>query len=988
MCRKIMKKMIVITLFIGLFIRFPLGERVFSSESAAVEFVTPCVWELIMDYSEGLAAVKEKNFGGREGKYGFIDRFGKMKIAAQWDEAFSFSQGLAAVKKDGKWGYINQEGECVIPFQFGMAREFNEGIAVVQDAGTRKYGFIDMMGNIVVPLEYDVAYTFANGFGKVRMNERNGVPETYYIFDRNGVCNPDWSNIGEFSEGLAWAVGNAGRGYIDETGNLVIRINQGWGGPFCNGRAHISDSGGNQNYYITKNGNRITDVNYYRGGDFHQGYALVQEEGSRYPYGDFYIIDTDGNRLAKFENDSYAYSCDLKKVWIKDNSNFYSYRAYPYDYDGDIAALEGIRFHINKSSETSLVASKKENNEYKMGVLDKNFNVIIPFSYKELQALSDDYFKVRENYGSGRWGLIDKNNRFLDGYGDRYFNPPSEDRFRVYQIDEGYGIARLFDDGPLYRKETDTIGAAQAVNISVNGLPQKAYKVGNDVYVSVEELRRFGISVSVSKNRKVYQLTRQPSKNTLYVADLAEDNLNIYTSDAEVLVNGQSVDSLQIGQNVTVNINALYPLATVQQDKIYTHRPYMLNEGITWEWSTDLFDTYAYFVRGGLETYGLDGDIGIKIYHKDGRLLYQDDAATSCVFRNGLWEINYGYGGDPTPSRPTVHVNLQGEIVDSSEISPTPSPPPAEKKKEYPVPVYEYKDYWNGSLYGTTHSVPISTGLYADEAGNVVLNNPEWSWTEPFQDGTALVNVDGFYNPVGQICGGKWGLINPRGQYIVYPSWDGARRNDDGNIAVWLHGKHGIVDGQGNEMTPLEYDELYYGFDGSAIKVKQYAKYGLINAHNKILLPCLFDNIEKGGAQQYWVRYSGSDITGQGIIRLIDMPLLPGSVYLNGEKVPFDTPPLLINGRTMIPIRALFEKMGCIVSWTDETSTANIRKGEMEISIQQDKNTVIKNGEYLYSDTAAVNYNDRIYVPIRVISESIGCSVEYEETTGSVYIIY
>ena len=60
-----------------------------------------------------------------DGKWGFVDKDGEKVINPQYEDARSFANGFAAVKKNGLWGFINTEGKIVIEFQFDGARDFN-----------------------------------------------------------------------------------------------------------------------------------------------------------------------------------------------------------------------------------------------------------------------------------------------------------------------------------------------------------------------------------------------------------------------------------------------------------------------------------------------------------------------------------------------------------------------------------------------------------------------------------------------------------------------------------------------------------------------------------------------------------------------------------------------------------------------------------------------------------------------------------------------
>lgn len=79
-------------------------------------------------FADGWAAVK------KNGKWGFIDTAGEVRIAYQFDDALSFGQHLAAVQEGRYWGYISLEGKMVIPANFLEAKSFSGGSAPVRTA--------------------------------------------------------------------------------------------------------------------------------------------------------------------------------------------------------------------------------------------------------------------------------------------------------------------------------------------------------------------------------------------------------------------------------------------------------------------------------------------------------------------------------------------------------------------------------------------------------------------------------------------------------------------------------------------------------------------------------------------------------------------------------------------------------------------------------------------------------------------------------------
>lgn len=82
-------------------------------------------------FVDGLAAVRQALGTRTEGGWGFIDRQGEWVISPIYEDAYYFSEGLAAVRFDGRWGYLDTSGTIVISTSFEKASIFSEGLALV-----------------------------------------------------------------------------------------------------------------------------------------------------------------------------------------------------------------------------------------------------------------------------------------------------------------------------------------------------------------------------------------------------------------------------------------------------------------------------------------------------------------------------------------------------------------------------------------------------------------------------------------------------------------------------------------------------------------------------------------------------------------------------------------------------------------------------------------------------------------------------------------
>lgn len=109
-------------------------------------------------------------------------------------------------------------------------------------------------------------------------------------------------------------------------------------------------------------------------------------------------------------------------------------------------------------------------------------------------------------------------------------------------------------------------------------------------------------------------------------------------------------------------------------------------------------------------------------------------------------------------------------------------------------------------------------------------------------------------------------------------------------------------------------------------------------------------------------------------------------VILDGKQLQFDVPPQTIEWRTMVPMRVIFEELGAEVYWEDSTQTITAYKGSTTIVMQIGNKMLTKDGQQIEMDVPPLEIDGRTLVPVRAISESLGCNVSWIEDTQTVQI--
>ena len=111
------------------------------------------------------------------------------------------------------------------------------------------------------------------------------------------------------------------------------------------------------------------------------------------------------------------------------------------------------------------------------------------------------------------------------------------------------------------------------------------------------------------------------------------------------------------------------------------------------------------------------------------------------------------------------------------------------------------------------------------------------------------------------------------------------------------------------------------------------------------------------------------------------------TVFVNGKQLDFkNAQPVIVEGRTLVPMRDIFEALGLIVGWDGETKTVTGKKGVTNISLVIGKAKMTVNGSEQALDVPAQIIDGSTMVPLRAISNSVGCKVTWDQNTRTINI--
>ncbi len=153
--------------------------------------------------------------------------------------------------------------------------------------------------------------------------------------------------------------------------------------------------------------------------------------------------------------------------------------------------------------------------------------------------------------------------------------------------------------------------------------------------------------------------------------------------------------------------------------------------------------------------------------------------------------------------------------------------------------------------------------------------------------------------------------------------------------------------------------------------------------------------IEGQGLSPDYVVY-GSDLQlhyalrllGGGKARTISLLIGNTKARVSGAEFHLDVAPFIENNRTYVPLRFVSENMGALVTWEHEQKVASIKLGANTIELRPGELTAMVNGRPKSFDVPTILKEDRVFVPVRFVSENLGAKVDWLDGLNVVQVTH
>lgn len=242
--------------------------------------------------------------------------------------------------------------------------------------------------------------------------------------------------------------------------------------------------------------------------------------------------------------------------------------------------------------------------------------------------------------------------------------------------------------------------------------------------------------------------------------------------------------------------------------------------------------------------------------------------------------------------------------------------------------------------------------VFIDIAGQVC--SEAYDWLGDFSEGLCPVKTESGY-----------GYLDETFSLVIPAVWDSAGGFSDGFAPVSREGLYGYIDGEGTLVTELVYAECAAVSEGFGAVLEPEAGWRFITPEETDT------SFEELSGERALVLRIGHDIMRSG-----------------NEEIRLETPPILYEDCTMLPIRQVVEALGGQVDWHSEEQKIFVSYETHSVTMTLGQPGAFADGRFALLQVPPMIRDDRTLVPLRFVAEALGCQVHWEPATREILVTY
>jgi hypothetical protein len=349
-----------------------------------------------------------------------------------------FANRYIVAGKNGRYGLVDRKGKILVPMKYEYVSAINKEYALVANGqgfswskiDDPRFGLVRISDGkeILSPKYYKIVFNATKALMTVIVNN-----STYCLMNMSGKTIASYSFIGEFSDNRALVDKNNKYGAVDESGKLIIPLKYDWIGNFYNGTATFDLN--NKYGLIDKNGNILVKPQFEDGSIYPNGYAAFKNKDSLF----WYVYDKTGKLAFKRICDGVPEYVNGIFLCISDkNENSYEWSAV--DTKGNVV-VPFKDYQLSASDNLKLIHARQ--NVEETALLDFKGNEVIPFDKHTLITFKN--IDLIEEIKDSKYGIYNSSGKVIFPH-EYDMITISADRYLIIQKAGKYALANVKGD--------------------------------------------------------------------------------------------------------------------------------------------------------------------------------------------------------------------------------------------------------------------------------------------------------------------------------------------------------------------------------------------------------------------------------------------------------------------------------------------------------------------------------------------------------------